>query len=118
VSLVEGSPQRVTPRLLARIAAIALADAVLAAPAAAVPVVYTMQGTQAFFSGNGTPPLPLLSPADVTSVTTGVLFLNSLPLYRLSNTTFTAVPEPGVNLGVVLGRDAAARWRRRARSDR
>jgi hypothetical protein len=59
---------------------------------------------QELFPGTGVPPLPLFAPGDVGQVLVGVFEkTDRFPAYRLTDATFTAVPEPGSAVGVALG---------------
>lgn len=66
---------------------------------------------QDFFVGDGVPPLPVFSPADVDYVSRAQLYLVvEQDFYWMTDVTVSVVPEPGAALGVVLG--LSALWRR------
>ena len=67
---------------------------------------------QGYFPGTGTPPLPLFAPTDVQTLAAGIL-ASSQGSYLLSDRSFTAVPEPGTALSVVVGLAIIAAMRRR-----
>lgn len=67
---------------------------------------------QGFFPGTGAPPLPHFAPGNVATVAGGFLSFGQ-DAYTLSNRSFTAVPEPGTALSVVVGLGMIAAMRRR-----
>lgn len=88
------------------------APAIFEGNAVTMPAFSVFFPDQLYFPGTGTPPLPLFAPGDVATLAAGFLGSDQTA-YLISNSSFTAVPEPGTALSVALGLGLLAVVRRR-----